>query len=192
MTTRQAVLTIIIIQILLGILGWVNYGYHLEALQAATRFSGRFSLLLFSLIFLFHGSKTFKIKTVLSEKYFFIFALAHGIHLLELLTYVCLSGNELIPIRLAGGFVAYLLIFLMPVVFYWYEQGKVTMKNYVWITWVYLFYVWFIFFMSYLPRVQGKLPHVGGNYSEFVVLLTWVSLMMGIKIQQLISSRTDR
>ena len=191
MTTRQAIYTIIIIEILIGILGVINYGYHLDALQATTRFSGRFSLFLFSLIFLFHGSRKFEIKNVISEKYFFIFALAHGIHLMELLTYIYFSGNELIPLRLVGGFIAYLLIFLMPLILEWHEQGRIKSQNYIRITWVYLFYVWFVFFMSYLPRVQGKLPNVGGNYWEFVVLLTWVSLMMGIKLQQLITSRTN-
>jgi len=54
---------------------------------------------------------------------------------------------------------------------------------------IYLYYVWFIFFMAYLPRVRGELPHVGGYYSEFVVLLAWVSLMMGVKLQSILMSK---
>ncbi len=192
MNHRNTIILIVIIEGLLGVLGWLNYGQSIEALQAATRFSGRFSLAIFSLIFLFHNSNRFQLKNVLSEQYFLMFAVAHGIHLLELLSFVYLSGVELIPYRLAGGFLAYVLILSMPLAERSYEAGKFSFAGFTKFTWFYLFYVWFIFFMSYLPRVQGKLPNVGGSYSEFVVLLCWVSLMMGIKIQQLIMTRSNK
>ena len=192
MRIRNAIWLVVMVEIAVGILGWLNYGSTLQALQATTRFSGRFSLIIFSFIFLFHNSTKFKLENILSPKYFLIFAIAHAIHLAELLSFVILSGNKLIPVRLAGGFLAYVIIFAMPWLDTRYHQGHITIKKYNLIIWTYLIYVWFIFFMSYLPRVQGKLPNVGGNYAEFVILLTWVSAMMGIKIQQLIMSSTKR
>lgn len=175
----------LIAQVGIALLAVINYGATLETLQAVTRFSGRLSLVIFSLMFLFHNSKLVNLKAILSEKYFLVFAIAHGIHLVQLLSFVYLSGNELIPLRLAGGFLAYVLIFLMPYAQQLFDRNKIAAKQFSTLTLIYMYYVWFIFFMSYLPRVRGTLPNVGGSYSEFVVLLAWVSLMLGVKLQGL-------
>ncbi len=189
MIFRNAFLLMLITEVTVALLAVINYGATLEALQATTRFSGRVSLAIFSLIFLFQSHRHLKVSSLLSDRYFLIFAIAHGIHLLELLAYVYLSGNDLIPVRLAGGFLAYLMIFLMPYVQHLFEKNQLSSKHFSTFNLIYLYYVWFIFFMSYLPRVRGTLPNVGGSYSEFVVLLAWVSLMMGIKISELLTKR---
>jgi hypothetical protein len=77
----------------------------------------------------------------------------------------------------------------MPMVQYYFEQGKIPLKKYSIAENVYLYYVWFIFFMSYLPRVQGKLPNAGGSYLEFVFLLSWVCMLLGMKLTSLISRK---
>jgi hypothetical protein len=177
---------VLLLELLIGVLAVYEFGYSLEGLQAVTRYSGRLSLALFSIIFLLLPQNEQRLYGVLSSKPFLIFAIAHGIHLVELLAFVSWSGNELIPVRLAGGFLAYVMIFAMPVVQQNYAKSKIEFKNYQLLITIYLYYVWFIFFMSYLPRVQGKLPNVGGNYWEFVVLLSWVCMMMGMKLAALI------
>jgi hypothetical protein len=189
MKFKDALLSTLIIEVGIGLLAVINYGASLESLQAVTRFSGRVSLLIFSLIFLFQNHKHLNVKTILSEKYFLIFAIAHGIHLVELLSFVYLSGNPLIPLRLAGGFLAYVLIFIMPYAQSLFERNKLSPTAFSSLTLIYQYYVWFIFFMSYLPRVRGTLPNVGGSYSEFVMLLAWVSLIMGIKLQSLFMAK---
>lgn len=191
MKFKDALLSTLIIEVGMALLAVINYGATLESLQAVTRFSGRISLLIFSLIFLFQNHKHLNVKNILSEKYFLIFAIAHGIHLLELLSFVYLSGTPLIPIRLAGGFLAYVLIFMMPYAQSMFERNKLSLKTFSSLTLIYLYYVWFIFFMSYLPRVRGTLPNVGGSYSEFVVLLAWVSILMGIKLQSLLMAKVS-
>lgn len=191
MKFKDALLSTLIIEVGMALLAVINYGATLESLQAVTRFSGRISLLIFSLIFLFKNHKHLNVKNILSEKYFLIFAIAHGIHLLELLSFVYLSGTPLIPIRLAGGFLAYVLIFMMPFAQSMFERNKLSLKTFSSLTLIYLYYVWFIFFMSYLPRVRGTLPNVGGSYSEFVVLLAWVSILMGIKLQSLLMAKVS-
>jgi len=192
MNTRNFALTIIIAELLLGVLAIHNYGATLEGLQAVTRFSGRFSLLIFSVIFILLPRNRKHLQVVLSEKPFLLFAIAHGIHLLELLSYIYFSGNALIPVRLAGGFLAYVLIFTMPIVQQYAEAGKLNEKKYTIIENIYLYYTWFIFFMSYLPRVQGKLPNVGGTYPEFVLLLAWVCMLLGMKATTLIKQRLSK
>ncbi|HRJ31106.1 MAG TPA: hypothetical protein PLV21_13870 [Cyclobacteriaceae bacterium] len=192
MSVRNAVVLIVVLELLSAALAISHFGYTLEGLLAVTRYSGRLSLAIFSIIFILLPVHDQRLSAVLSSHYFLVFAIAHGIHLLQLLGFVYLSGNELIPIRLAGGFLAYAFIFAMPVIHHYTKTGKVSDQKFRWAQSVYLYYVWFIFFMSYLPRVQGKLPNVGGNYSEFVVLLCWVCALLGMKLPALIfpSKRT--
>lgn len=189
MNFRNAFLVVLIIEVSIALLAVINYGTTLEALQAVTRFSGRTSLAIFSLIFLFHNHSLIKLDKILSSKYFLVFAIAHAIHLGELLAYVSCSGNQLISLRLAGGFLAYIFIFLMPYFQYRADVNRLTEKNFKTITLLYLYYVWFIFFMTYLPRVRGEIQHVGGSYTEFVILLAWVSTMLGIKISSMLKPK---
>lgn len=182
MTLRKAVFLVIVAELLIIALGAWNYGANLQGLQAATRFSGRFSLFVFSLIFLFIHHERINVRVLLSENFYLVFAVAHGIHLAELLTYVSLSENELIPIRVAGGALAYLFIFVMPYLYQLTRQNKLSASVFAKAELVYAFYLWLIFFLTYLPRVQGKLPNVGGTYQEHVVLLGWVGTLLGFKI----------
>lgn len=184
MSFRNAFLSTLIIEVAIALLAVINYGVSLEAIQALTRFSGRVSLFIFSIIFLFQHHQFIRIKSILSDKYYLVFAIAHGIHLVELLTYVYLSGIPLVPIRLAGGFLAYLFIFAMPWIATLFQNATITSKQFSILTLIYLYYVWLIFFMTYLSRVQGTFPNGGGSYSEHVVLLGWVSLMLGLKLSE--------
>ncbi len=190
MNTKNAFLSTLIIEVGIALLAVINYGVTLEALQAVTRFSGRVSLAIFSLLFLFQKHHYVNIKAILSEKFFLLFAIAHGIHLGELLSYVYISGIPLVPYRLAGGFLAYVFIFTMPWLDYLARQSKISSKQFSIITFCYLYYVWFIFFMAYLSRVQGTFPNAGGSYAEHVILLGWVSLMLGIKLSDLVFKKS--
>jgi hypothetical protein len=189
MKIKRLTLLVIIPELLIVILAINNYGFTIEGLQAVTRFSGRFSLLIFSVLFILIPRQRNQVHQLFFNKPFLVFAVAHGIHLVELLTYVYLSANPLIPVRLAGGFLAYVLIFSLPILQQRYETGKLSEKKYLLAETIYLYYVWFIFFMSYLPRVQGKLPNVGGSYQEFVILLAWVCILLGMKLSTLLTSR---
>jgi hypothetical protein len=163
------------LEILIMIAALAMDGFSLLALQTITRFSGRLSLVVFSIIFLSQGKN-------MDFKPYLIFAVVHGIHLIELISYVTLSGNKLIPIRVAGGALAYSFIFIMPLLNYRHLCGQLSKQKFSLFENVYLYYIWLIFFMSYLPRVQGKLPNVGGHYYEFVILLAWVLILLGLKL----------
>jgi hypothetical protein len=140
--------------------------------------------LIFSLIFILLPWHRNKVSSILSDRFFLIFAIAHGIHLIELLAYITLSGGTLIPIRVAGGALAYAFIFIMPVLGKRIPPAKQRLLENI-----YVFYIWFIFFMTYLPRVQGKLPHVGGSYPEFVILFAWVCILLVIRIVLALNQR---
>jgi hypothetical protein len=182
MTFRKVTFLVIIAELLIISLGLWNYGPNLHGLQAITRFSGRFSLFVFSIIFLFARNERINVKHILSEKFYSVFAIVHGIHLLELLSYVLLSGAVLIPVRVAGGTLAYLFIFVMPIIQHYENQDKISASGFAKMELVYAFYLWLIFFLTYLPRVQGQLPNAGGTYQEYVILLGWVGTLLGFKI----------
>jgi hypothetical protein len=186
MTFRKSLIIVLFAELLVVVLAVINYGFDISGLQAITRFSGRLSLLIFSAIFILLPYHRTKLTHILSDKFFLIFAIAHGIHLVELLSYIYLSGGKFIPIRLAGGFLAYLFIFIMP-----FLTGRLAAKKQNLTENVYLFYVWFVFFMTYLPRVQGKLPNVGGSYPEFIILFSWVCILLVIRIVLVLTKRKN-
>jgi len=187
MTFRTAFISAVLLEAALIALGLINHGWTLEGLQAITRYSGRFSLFIFSFIFILHQLPGGMLNRVLSEKYFLLFAVVHGIHLIELASFVYFSGVELIPYRLIGGVFGYSLIFAMPWIAGKHARKEITDRRYHQLTLVYLYYVWFIFVVTYVPRVMGTLPNAGGSYLEFVVLLGWVFLMLGIRLSRLFS-----
>ena len=182
MKLRTAIFLAVLAEAGVAALGVNNYGWSIEGLQATTRFSGRLSLFIFSFIFLLHPREKPTLTFYLSDGYFLIFAIAHGIHLFELLSYVYLAGIPLVPYRVAGGFLAYSMIFLMP----WFQQqfdvGKISVNRFQSLGYLYSFYVWFIFFMTYVSRVRGSFPNAGGSHSEHVALMGWVCVMLGLKV----------
>lgn len=187
MNVRHAVIICLFVELSLGALGIINHGWNIEGLQATTRFSGRFSLVIFSILFLAH--RPADVYSWLSKKPFHIFALAHGIHLVELFSFILISGTPIILYRVAGGFLAYLLIFLMPILADRLERGSFSEKGFNTVSIIFQYYVWGIFFLTYLPRVRGSLPNVGGSYLEHVILLGWVSLMLGMKLPRVLFKR---
>jgi hypothetical protein len=90
-----------------------------------------------------------------------------------------LAQADLIPVRIAGGFVAYLIIFIMPWVQSQYRKGKITTSKMATFENVSLYYIWFIFLMAYIPRIMGKLPNAGGAFIEHLTLFIWVLFILG-------------
>ena len=191
MSPKKIFALFVSLEIVIIVVAILYYGFSIVALQTITRFSGRLSLFLFSAIFLLYN-KTDTIQTWLSRKFYLLFAIVHGIHLVELLSYVYLSGTILIPYRVAGGFLAYLYIFLMPVFVHYFDSGRISTKTFSTLQTVFVYYVWLIFFLTYLPRVQGKLPQAGGSFGEHVALLGWVSTLLGMKLSSLIQFQKRR
>ena len=191
MSSRNLIILFVAIEICIIGLGLSSEGYSLAALQTITRFSGRLSLFLFSAIFLLYN-KPHAVTVWLSDQFYLLFAIVHGIHLLELLSFVYLSGIALVPFRIAGGFLAYLFIFAMPFIQFYKMRGALSGRTYSTLETIFVYYVWLIFFLTYLPRVQGKLPQAGGSFAEHVALLGWVSTLLGMKLSALIQFQKKR
>jgi hypothetical protein len=191
MSSKRIIAVFVLIELIIVLIGYLTEGFTLSALQTITRFSGRLSLLLFSGIFLFYNRPS-AIKPWLSDRFYLLFAIVHGIHLIELLLFVSLSGMQLIPYRVAGGILAYLYIFAMPILQVYKERARISGRNYATAEIIFIYYVWLIFFLTYLPRVQGKVPNAGGTFAEHVALLGWVSTLLGMKLAGLIQFQKSR
>src|SRR5687767_13702196 len=95
MSPKKIFALFVSLEIVIIVIAILYYGFSIVALQTITRFSGRLSLFLFSAIFLLYN-KPDTIQTWLSRKFYLLFAIVHGIHLVELLSYAYLSGTILI------------------------------------------------------------------------------------------------
>lgn len=187
MTFRRSLFLVLTAEALVVIAAIFLYGFNVTGLQAATRFSGRLSALIFGLIFILLPYHREKLAAMLSGKFFLAFAIAHTIHFIELFWYNMLIGGTFIPLRVAGGALAYVLILTTP-----FFIGKVADRKRQLLENIYLFYIWLVFFITYLPRIQGKLPYVGGTYPEFVVMFAWICLLLVIRISLTIANRKSQ
>ena len=135
---------LILILILMSLLTDVN-----EIFRYAARFSGRFSfsLYLISLLsFLKFYTKNHTI--VFTKKVLGVFSLIHLIHFCFLATSIYLNSIPIILYRLAGGFIAYLMIIIYP---FYIEKVKNKILHFI-----YFYYVGLIMIMTYIARIRGK------------------------------------
>ena len=97
---------LILILVLMSLLTDVN-----EIFRYAARFSGRFSFSLYLLSLLSFLKYYTKNQSIMfTRKVLGIFSLIHLIHFYFLATSIYLNSIPIIPYRLAGGFIAYLMI----------------------------------------------------------------------------------
>ena len=158
--------------------------------QASARLSGRVSLL----FFLFYGiyatrhpsveidSVALSVKTMLVRD----FAIIHVIHWVFLAIAVKLSGFELVPFRVLGGSLAYLMIVLMPFI---YQKKLLLNVSLVTMQHVYIFYVWLIFFMTYLSRVREQTPTATGSMSAYWVLMAVTAAFLVWRIVKMFNQK---
>ncbi|MBS1543167.1 MAG: hypothetical protein JST14_06005 [Bacteroidetes bacterium] len=161
----------------------------IASLQLVTRYSGRLSLLLFLFIIVLYPRNISVLQHILSRKFLLVFALAHFIHLVELLVYLNAADIFPAPYRLAGGFMAYLIIFVAPWVQYQMDEQRFSSEVFNRFMVVYQIYVWFVFLMTYVGRVAGGLPGGGSADLLHFVLLGFVSAIMVFKLIQIIKRK---
>ncbi|MFK7972087.1 MAG: hypothetical protein AB8F95_17090 [Bacteroidia bacterium] len=122
-----------------------------ETFRYAARYSGRLSLVTF-LIAIWHFSLSDQANEAELGKTRALtatFAVLHYIHLFLLMMNVNLNGITLIPHKLAGGGLAYLMILLYPIFFERIKHKKAAHA-------VYFLYVAFVMAMTYVARMRGE------------------------------------
>lgn len=132
--------------------------------QLSARYSGRLSLFYFLIIIGYCSFyPDFKTKTIIAAKFSLTsyLAILHVIHFGLLATYLYLSNNVPNPIRLTGGILAYLLIVVYPFLLHRsFHSNK--QPSQLWQI-VYLYYVWIVILVTYITRLKGHFPGVGGE-----------------------------
>lgn len=158
--------------------------------QAAARLSGRVSLLFFGMLFVYAtlfpsvepDSNPLRLKFILARN----FAVIHIIHFFLLATAVKLSGFELVPTRVAGGALAYLMIVFFPFILQRKLFATLSLRR---VLHMYLTYVWLIFFITYMTRVLGKTSHITGSIPAYKALLSITAILMIWRISILIKKQ---
>ena len=121
-----------------------------EVFRYAARYSGRLSLLVYlAAIWYYMQSKSQSdLQLDGTRNLTLIFAVLHYIHLFLLLMNVNLNSITLIPYKLAGGVLAYLMILLYPIFFNKFKHKKIAHN-------IYFLYVGFVMAMTYIARMKG-------------------------------------
>lgn len=176
---------VVLLEVVLVIIIISLYGATDEALQAIARYSGRISLIVFSVIFLFRY-RPGNIDVRLLAKPYHVFAVVHVSHLLFLMIHFLTTETGPAVIQLAGGLAGGVFSILMPLAVRWHDLKRMTVRAFKNLELVFHYFLWLTFFMNFYARVNGTLPRLGGAYLESVILLGWVSLMLGMKVTSLL------
>ena len=140
-----------------------------EVFRYAARYSGRLSLVMYLLCFFLFKEASLKNKSLeITKKALGIFAIMHVIHFIFLAFSMYLNEVPIIPTRMAGGFIAYLMIVVYP-----FYINKINRKVY---HLIYFYYVGFVMLMTYISRIRGQF--VGANPEIFHFIAMGVTYPM--------------
>ncbi len=144
----------ILAEVLILLFSWIITGEIKETFRLSARYSGRLSLFFFTGLFIL-STINWNIRRTEFKEIFVgltgIFAILHFIHFGFLAANVYINQVDLIPFKLAGGFLGYLLILVYP---YWLKSGKPPK----WMDSIYFFYLSLIFIVTLLSRISGSFP----------------------------------
>ena len=148
--------------------------------QLAARYSGRVSLVYFSIFFIYstlrpklaNASGPDHTQYTMAKN----FAILHVIHWFLLAVAVYLSGFNLVPFRLFGGAVAYAMIVALPVII---QKNWIKASRWPLLLNVYLFYVWVIFMGTYAARIKNFDDYPMANiYTFWLLTIYTIGLML--------------
>ncbi|NJM80988.1 MAG: hypothetical protein HC854_17740 [Flavobacterium sp.] len=142
----------ITIEILIIFFCIYNYTSFEEIIRHSARYSGRASFITYIGCFYYFISNYYLPSPISKsnlQKFLLVFCIMHLIHFCFLAFNVFLNDIELIPYKLGGGFLAYLMI-----VFYPFFMHKSFIPNYSSI--IYFYYVGLVMALTFLARIKGE------------------------------------
>jgi methionine sulfoxide reductase heme-binding subunit len=177
------------------------YGQSVEAAQAMTRFTARISLLIFALVFsasalhkLFRSEYTAELLRN-RRQFGLSFAYSHTVHLLAIIIFLRLSGDEAPLLTLAFGGFAYLLTYAMAFTSNDWSVRKLGARSWKALHKTGVYYLWFIFFITYLRRLlpaKAGDPIPGGSKAEFIIAFILVLAILSLRIVAAVSARAGK
>jgi hypothetical protein len=166
----------ILLEVLVLVAAWFESGGATAPFfQASARLSGRVSVLFFSILMIYatlvpgfeRRSNEYRTKYILFRD----FAIIHLIHWFLLAASVSLTQFELLPIRLAGGVIAYVLVGVMPWLMTRPDTGFAMLTA---VQASYMFWVWLVFTMTYTARLSGSTPVHTGSPASWWPFFIWL------------------
>ena len=148
-----------------------------EVFRYAARYSGRLSLVMYLLCFFLYKEASLKNKSLdITKKALGIFATMHVIHFIFLAFSMYLNEVPIIPTRMAGGFIAYLMVVVYP-----FYINKINRKVY---HLIYFYYVGFVMLMTYISRIRGQFVGANPEIFHFIAMgvLILCLVFFGIKL----------
>jgi hypothetical protein len=163
-------------ELLIFLIFFLNINDISETFRYSARYSGRLSLIVYLYCFYvfskeFEGNKYNKTKKVV-----LLFSVLHLIHFIYLAFSVWLNELPIIPYKLLGGFIAYILIIIYPLLI---DKIKKTIYHII-----YFYYVGIVMAVTYLARIKGEFigaPTELFHYFGFSIVIL-IFILFGYKI----------
>lgn len=169
-------------------LAFAAFGAGAEGLQAVARYSGRLGLFWFGLAFAASAwhrlapSPLTRLALSRRRQLGLAFGVHHLVHLGWLLAYLSAAGKALDPARAAGGLVGYVLLVAMMATSTDAAVRWLGRRRWQRVHRLGLWYLWIAFALTYVPRLQGKVPDAGGGTAEFVACLLVIAALGSLRL----------
>ena len=147
-----------------------------ETFRYSARYSGRLSLIVYLYCFYVFSREFERNKYNKTKKVVLLFSVLHLIHFIYLAFSVWLNELPIIPYKLLGGFIAYILIIIYPLLI---DKIKKTIYHII-----YFYYVGIVIAVTYLARIKGEFvgaPTELFHYFGFSIVIL-IFILFGYKI----------
>ena len=155
-----------------------------EVFRHCARYSGRISLFAFlACTFLFAKSSRKELYPI--KQAATLFCVLHFIHFGFLATNIYLNEISLVPVKLAGGFLAYALILVYPFVI-----DKVKPSSLL--HYIYFYYVGAVIAITYVARIKGDFEGASPETFHYFGLVTIVTAMLGLTLFLILKKKAHK
>ena len=147
-----------------------------ETFRYSARYSGRLSLIVYLYCFYVFSLEFERNKYNKTKKVVLLFSVLHLIHFIYLAFSVWLNELPIIPYKLLGGFIAYILIIIYPLLI---DKIKKTIYHII-----YFYYVGIVIAVTYLARIKGEFvgaPTELFHYFGFSIVIL-IFILFGYKM----------
>ena len=163
-------------ELLIFLIFFLSINYISETFRYSARYSGRLSLIVYLYCFYVFSREFERNKYNKTKKVVLLFSVLHLIHFIYLAFSVWLNELPIIPYKLLGGFIAYILIIIYPFLI---DKIKKTIYHIV-----YFYYVGIVMAVTYLARIKGEFvgaPTELFHYFGFSIVIL-IFILFGYKI----------
>lgn len=177
---QHKIALLLLVLIVMTVMVFVFSSPYYEGIRCMARYTARISTVLF-LIAIYQFIMSTANDTVNLYQSLVLLAVNHFIHFGFLAANVVVNKIDLVPIKLLGGFLAYLLILIFPFV----SKSKIIKDKFYYI---YFYYVGVVFLITYIARIRGNFEGASPSwlhYLGFIAIAIALVLMPIIKQRQI-------